>query len=280
MDWSYKAVLTAMTVGAVLMSARLMGRRVAGLLAGLPVITIPALLWVAQEQGIDFAARSALGSAAACAMAPLFAAGFVLLAPRVGATVGLAGAALVAWAAVALSQGLAPQPWLHLVAAVVSCGGVGWLLCGRQPVPPQQDPADGADRRLTAAPRFVAGEPWATAVLAGTVSAAVSLLAARVGPFWSGVLSTLPLISACALWHLQRRHGASALPGFVAGYLAGVLAKAVFACSFAWLAPRWGLAPAMALALAAGGAAALVVTHWRHGAMGPTLPAVAAARRH
>ena len=39
MDWTYKAVLTTVTVAAVLMAARWMGRRVAGLLAGLPVIT-------------------------------------------------------------------------------------------------------------------------------------------------------------------------------------------------------------------------------------------------
>ena len=90
----------------------------------------------------------------------------------------------------------------------------------------------------------------------------------------------LPGCEVMLVTPFARQFYSGMLPGFVAGYLAGVLAKAVFACSFAWLAPRWGLAPAMALALAAGGAAALVVTHWRHGAMGPTLPAVAAARRH
>ena len=95
------------------------------------------------------------------------------------------------------------------------------------------------------------------------MSASVSLLAITVGPYWSGVLSTLPLISACALVHLQRTCGPSALPGFVSGYVIGVLAKALFVCSFAWLAPHWGVAPALALAVLAGSAGAVTLTRWR-----------------
>lgn len=280
MDWTYKAVLTSAMVGTVLMAVRLIGRRVAGLLAGLPVITIPALLWVAREQGVDFAAHSALGSTAACAMAPLFAASFLLLAPRIGAATGLAGAVLVAWAALTLSQGLATRPGLQLATVALSCGLVRWLLTRRWalPAPGQSGTAD--ERRCAhPASRFVPGDAWFSAVLAGTVSATVSLLAARVGPYWSGVLSTLPLISACALWHLQRTRGAAALPAFLAGYLVGVFAKAVFACSFAWLAPRWGLAPAMAVAVAAGGAAALVAARWSDAGSTRDAPAVSRARR-
>lgn len=265
MDWTYKAVLTTVTVAAVLMAARWMGRRVAGLLAGLPVITVPALMWVAQEQGTDFAVHSAVGSAAACAMAPLFAASFMLLAQRFGAAISLAGAVLVAWAAVHLLHGLAGQPGLALVAAAVSCALVQWLLWRlvRLGWRPGQDPGVGNTGSPARALRAVAGEPWLTAGLAGIVSASVSLLATTVGPYWSGVLSTLPLISACALVHLQRTCGPSALPGFVSGYVIGVLAKALFVCSFAWLAPHWGVAPALALAVLAGSAGAVTLTRWR-----------------
>jgi hypothetical protein len=265
MDWTYKAVLTTVTVAAVLMASRWMGRRFAGLLAGLPVITVPALMWVAQEQGTDFAVHSAVGSAAACAMAPLFAASFVLLAPHVGAAISLAGAVLVAWAAVHLLLGLAGQPGLALVAAAVSCALVQWLL--RRLVRPGwrqgQDPGAGNTGSPARALRALAGEPWLTAGLAGLVSASISVLATTVGPYWSGVLSTLPLVSACALVHLQRTYGPSALPGFVSGYVIGVLAKALFVCSFAWFAPQWGVAPALALAVLVGSAGAVTLTRWR-----------------
>lgn len=73
MDWAYKAMLTALAVAAVLMVATLFSRRLSGLLAGLPVITAPALLWLAHERGAEFAALSATGSVAASAAAALFA---------------------------------------------------------------------------------------------------------------------------------------------------------------------------------------------------------------
>jgi hypothetical protein len=109
----------------------------------------------------------------------------------------------------------------------------------------------------------MAGEPWVTAALAGVVSATVALMALRVGPYWSGVLSTLPLISACALVHLRRTGGPVALPGFVSGYGVGVLAKALFLCSFAWAAPHWGVAPALVLAAMAGSTGALMLARWQ-----------------
>ncbi len=278
MDWTYKAVLTAVTVAAVLMAARLMGRRVAGLLAGLPVITVPALVWVAQEQGIDFAVQSAVGSAAACAMAPLFAASFMLLAQRFGAAISLSGAVLTAWAAVNLLQGLAGQPGLALVAAALSCALVQWRV--RRWVHPAWHLGKDTGAVNTGGPsRAIAGEPWVTAALAGVVSASVALLATAVGPYWSGVLSTLPLISACALVHLQRTFGPSALPGFVSGYVVGVLAKALFVCSFAWLAPHWGAVPALALAVLAGSAAAVALSHWRYSGTTTATPVAAQAIR-
>lgn len=265
MDWTYKAVLTAMTVAAVLMAARLMSRRVAGLLAGLPVITVPALLWLAQEQGTAFAVQSAVGSAAACAMAPWFAASFVLLARRFGPAISLAGAALTAWLAVSLLHGLEDRPAMALVAAGLSCAFIQWWLGSARHAASAQGigPGAGNARTTAARPGALAGGPWVTAALAGIVSATVALLALRVGPYWSGVLSTLPLISACALVHLHRASGSAALPGFVSGYLVGVLAKALFLCSFAWAAPHWGSAAALVLAAMAGTAGAVMLAGWQ-----------------
>lgn len=278
MDWLYKALLTGMTVAAALMVARLIGRRAAGLLAGLPVITVPALLWVAHEQGVDFAVHSAVGSAAACAMAPWFAASFLLLAQRFRAATSLAGALLAAWVMVSLLQGLEGRPGLALVTALASGLLVlGWLGRQQNPIRPSgrrsgaqtaYDPAHG--------PTAVARELGVTAALAGIVSACVSLLATTVGPYWTGVLSTLPLISACTLVHLQRTCGSSALPGFVSGYVVGVLAKAVFVCAFAWMAPHWGATPALVMAIGVGVAAAAAVSG-RHRS-GPDTHTVVAAR--
>lgn len=281
MDWTYKAVLTAVTVAAVLMAARLIGRRVAGTLAGLPVITVPALLWLAQEQGTDFAVQSAVGSAAACAMAPLFAAAFVGMARRHGAVLSLGCAVILAWAAVTVLQALQGLPALALLAATASCvlvlramGAPGGGALRRA------DAAEGraaSARRAPAAARALTRELSATAAVAGLVSAAVSLLAREVGPYWSGVLSTLPLISACALLHLHHVADHGALRGFVSGYVLGVLAKALFVCVFAWTAPLLGAAASMVVAALAGGAGALGLSRW-HGRR--VAEAVAAAAGH
>lgn len=107
--------------------------------------------------------------------------------------------------------------------------------------------------------RPLRGEPWISAVAAGAISAAVSVLAVRVGPFWSGMLSTLPIISACALVHLRLAGGAGDVTRFVTGYVPGLLAKALFLFAFALVAPPLGAAVAIALALAAGACGALVL---------------------
>lgn len=87
MDWAYKAVLTATTVALLLAVAQLFGRRLAGILAGLPTVTGPALVWLALDHGTDFAVEAALGSVAASALCGLFAVGYVRAGRRFGPVV-------------------------------------------------------------------------------------------------------------------------------------------------------------------------------------------------
>jgi len=242
MDWGYKAVLTGMTVAAVMMAARLLGRHAAGLLAGLPVISAPTLVWLAAEQGVESATRSAMGGLAACAAAPVFALAFERAARRHGAAGALWRALLALVAALALVQPLQAAPWAMLGLALATA-----LLAGR--VVAGQPQAAGWVRALR-------GEPWMSASLAGGVSAGASQLATQVGPFWSGVVAALPLISGFALVHLRRAGGPGDVCRFVRGYVPDVAAKALFLCSFALLAPRTGTGWALAACVGAGAALA------------------------
>jgi hypothetical protein len=251
MDWAYKAVLTAAAVAAVMMAARLFGRSVAGLLAGLPVITAPALLWLAAEQGDAFAAASAVGSLAACVPAALFAWTFERLARRRGGAKSLLGALLVLAASAVVTLPLAGHALPALLAALLVCGV--------------------ALRSVSARPacsswvRPLRGEPWLSALLAGVVSAGVALVAQMVGAFWAGMLSSLPIISACAMLHLRLAGGSGDVTRFVTGYLPGLLAKAVFVFAFALLAPRLGSLAALGLAMVAGAAGAALLARARRG---------------
>jgi hypothetical protein len=246
MDWAYRAVLTAVVVGAVMMAARLFGRRLAGLLAGLPVISAPALLWLAQEHGSDFAAASAVGGLAACAAAPIFAWGFERAASRHCAGRALAAGALCLALALVVVQPLEGRPLLALGVVAAVC-----LAVQRAP---------GRRGLVTRWVRPLRGEPLLSALLAGAVVAAVTLLAQHLGPFWSGVASALPVISACALVHLRLAAGAGEVSRFVTGYVPGIGAKALFLFVFAALAPWVGALWAALPALAAGwiGARALL----------------------
>ena len=125
--------------------------------------------------------------------------------------------------------------------------------------------------------RPLRGEPWLSALLAGVVSAVVSLLAARVGPFWSGMLSSLPLISACALIHLRLAGGAGDVASFVAGYLRGIVAKALFIVVFALLVSPLGAPPALGLALAAGAAGAWLLAQAQRRGRAAKAPSLADA---
>lgn len=249
MDWGYKAVLTAMTVAAVLMTARLFGRRVAGLVAGLPVITAPSLLWLALEQGAAYAAHCAIGSVAACGAAAVFAVTYERAARRHGPLLTLA-LALAGGGAVALLLAPLTAGSFGLSIALLSAFALGVFALralpaaptGAQPLPPLR------------------GQLLLTAALAGAVSAVLAAAAPWLGAFWAGLLAGLPIISCAVLLHqhLTASHGDR--QRFLQGYTSGLLGKTAFAGVFASAAVSLGPTMAMATAVTVGIAAALAVT--------------------
>lgn len=241
MDWGYKAMLTAVTVALVLVLAQTIGRRLAGALAGLPVTTAPALLWIGMEQGPAFAAASAVGSIAACGVVAVFALAYERLSRRLGpAATLLASLAAAAFAALPGAT-LAGHPLRALLAAGTVCTLVLLLL-------PSGGPRAGQARRIRA-------DIAVTAVVAGLTSAAVSVGASALGPFWAGLLASLPVIGAATLVAQHVRAPHEDIQRFLRGYVAGLLGKAVFASAFASAVVAIGAPLAMALALLVGATA-------------------------
>jgi len=220
MDWGYKAVLTAFAVAVVLMTAQLFGRRLAGMLAGMPVISAPALLWLAHDQGVDFAALSANGSIAACAAAALYAVVYDRLSHRFGPLLSVSASLALGGIAALLLSLLGAGTSVALALAVAACALALRALPADRPPPP---------------PRSMWRQLWLIAGVAGLVSAAVSLVSTAVGPFWSGLLASLPVISTCALFHQHSTAGGASLRPFLSGYVSGLVTKALFAASFAAL---------------------------------------------
>jgi len=235
MDWGYKAMLTMVSVALVLLVAEGFGRRLAGLIAGLPIITAPALLWVASEHGAAFAASSAVGSITACGLMAVFAFSYERISRRRGPAASLA-VSLGAAAVVAVPTATFVDNPLKAILFALLCGVLALSL-----LPVSRPSALPKPRRARAGIVY-------TAAAAGLVSLGAATVASAFGPFWAGVVAALPIISAAALanQHLTATHGD--IQRFLRGYVAGLSGKALFALIFAALVVQ--LSPPIALVIA------------------------------
>jgi hypothetical protein len=248
MDWAYKAVLTATTVALLLTVAQAFGRRVAGILAGLPTVTGPALVWLALDFGSEYAVEAAIGSIAACVACALFALAYERASRRCGIAVTL-GSATVACLSVA-----PPLQWLasDLALALFTAGGATFAIHAAMP--------RGAEEagRLVRLP----GELWVTALVSGIVSGAVAMLAPALGAFWAGVLASPPLIAAAVAMHQHAFSGSRSIRPFLRGYVLGLIGRVAFGASFAVLLVPFGVTGATLFSAAAG--CVLTMTALRH----------------
>ena len=238
-----KGGLTALIVGGLLVLAQRRGRAAAGLLAGLPTVTGPALLWLALDRGAGFAAQAAVGAAAAGLSYALFA----LVYGRAGRRRGPAGAlALGAAASVAALPGLGSvaldlPTWLLL--ASLGCAVVRWLLALELRAPSAGDvpPPRGRLRGWVV-----------TSLVSGLVSAAATGAAGEVGPFWAGMLTSPPLLAAAVALELHRQAGrVGPAMLFLHGYVTGLIGRGVFVAVVGLLIAPLGTAAAFTAAAAA-----------------------------
>lgn len=255
MDWLCKALLTAGTVLIVMAVARLGGRRLAGVVAALPTITAPTLVWLADDEGLAFAISAAIGSVAACGMLAVFALFYARAARHSGGAValacGLCGALAIALPAEAASADLNCALALALASIAIAFAAM------------PASRTDVVSRKGSLRLMF----------LVASMSAGVTALAAFIGPtmggFATGLLSSLPLVTGPVAMSEHATHGHRAAAHFLRGYVGGLFGKSAFGAGFALLAPRLGVVTALLLA---GGCACLLSTcRWRE------LPALGAA---
>ncbi|MEO9068115.1 MAG: hypothetical protein ABI281_08325, partial [Caldimonas sp.] len=190
MDLACKAALTATLVAMILMVARLFGRQVAGLLAGLPIASAPALIWIALERGPAIAELAAVGSVAACPMAAVFALAYERSARRLEPLAALLLATLLLGLAA-----IGARTWLTgMSAAVVGALAASILALWLLPALP----ALTVVRARAAAAGSAAGIV-ATAIVAGLLSAVICAAGSHLDPFLGGMLASLPFVSAAVV---------------------------------------------------------------------------------
>jgi hypothetical protein len=238
MDWLWKTLLTAGSVLMVMAIARHGGRPTAGVVAALPIVTAPTLAWLAHDRGNAFATEAAVASVAACAMLAAFAVVHAHVARHRGVVTALS-CGIVSAAMFAVPVALASSGLLAAIAlAVFSC--VLALLC--LPIPPHH-------ALLPVRTPLIATALAAVGLCMLTVAAAPLL-----GSFASGLLASLPLISAAVAATEHASSGHVGVAHFLRGYVVGLLARASFCASFALLVVPigWGTASLVAALCSAG----------------------------
>jgi len=244
MDWLWKAMLTAVSVVVLTKLGQRAGHHVAGIVAGLPTTTAPALLWLADEHGTAFAARSAVASVGACAMLAVFALAYAHAARRHGAlaavVIALAACAIAAVPAMAASVGLVPSAGLALAAVAIATRAL----------------PRGLPEALGTAPlpASVCG------LLSGTVAALAAAASPVLGSLGSGIMASMPVTGAALAANAHVALGPGGAQRFLGGYVRGLLGRATFGAVFALGASPCGAWVAAGLACLAATALAVV---WR-----------------
>jgi len=236
MDSVLKAALTASLVALVMFAARRWGANMAGLLAGLPLTTVPALIWIGLERGTAVAAQVSIGSVVGCSLAPIFALVYDRVARHLSPAATLVVGVAVLSAGVGLASHLESSLWLAGTLAPL-IGVAALTLMGDR---------IASTPLTTLRPRFV----LAMSVLSATlVSAVLSSIAVDIGPRLAGVLTALPIVGIVTVAAEHVGGGPPAVTAFLRGYVMSSLGRSAFGVVFAACAISQGIAAAMCAAL-------------------------------
>lgn len=240
MEWFWKGMVTMVTVAVVLVLARRWGGSAAGLVAGLPTTTAPALAWMAIEHGVGFAGQAAAATVAACALMAAFALAYAHAAtarcrPGTAMVCGAAGALALAGPVLACGSGLVGSLALGLGSCTVAL--LAW--------------PKGPGGRCHAAGRAVRLPATVPAATAGGVSLGLGLAGPAIGTVCAGLLASLPVVSVTVAMAQHAVSGPAAARQFLHGTVAGLLGRVAFGAVFAVALPATSLAATLALALSA-----------------------------
>lgn len=250
LDSLLEALLTAATVAALLLGLRAAGQRLVGLFAGLPIVTAPALGWLALTHGPGFAAEAALGCIGAGLSCALFGLGYAVASRRARPWPALLAGSGLAALSLPLLGHWRPEIGALITLSLAACAACACALRGSPGLRPERP-------EFEAAARPAGKQVGLTACTAGAMSGAVTLLAGDLGAFWSGVLASAPLIAAALAMRLHLDRGSGAVAPFMRGYLGGVIGRTCFAALFGLL-----VAPVGALAALAGASLLLCLGLW------------------
>nr|WP_322003736.1 hypothetical protein [Paraburkholderia tropica] len=198
----------------VSLSGKRWGPKVAGWLAGLPVVAGPILWLLTMEHGAAFGARAATLSLYAILASESFNFAYAWTCRARSWPLAL-GAGLVAWFAAACVLAQLPVSWPWALGAALAA-----TLFGQTFLPRSEVVAAGAPlTRTDLATRMAAG---------AALTLAVTTLSSRLGAAWSGLFAVFPLLGSVLAVSSHRAHGAAFVIALLRGMVLGRFGFAAF----------------------------------------------------
>ena len=228
-------MLVPALIGAITLASRRWGPAVAGWLAGFPVITGPILLFVAMEQGPEFASATAAGALTGGVAWLSFAIGYAWTATRMSwlpsLCIGLSAYLLVG---IALVHFAAPVP--SIVVMVVVTILLAPLVFPRltQPV----GPATSSSIEL-----------WARMIAGGVLTVSVTRLSPVLGPEFSGLFAVFPVMGIVLAAFSHRASGGAFTIRLLRSMVYGFYSVTAFCLTIALALHAMGIATGFVVAL-------------------------------
>ncbi|TAG50327.1 MAG: hypothetical protein EAZ30_01135 [Betaproteobacteria bacterium] len=238
-----KTAITVMCVAAVLWIGRQFGDRASGILAGLPVVTAPTLMWLATRDVPDFAIRAAVNVMSATAAYAFFALLYAHLCTKLRAVTCLAVALAVSLMIAALFVSIPATRLQTLLLALFVCAAIRWFM-------PELMQGVRTPSVPAAAKPALQIPIWAVAMNAGLVCGGIIFFSAYLPAHWVGMLASVPLIGATIAISAHQRLGVPQARRGLVGYVEGCGVKIVFCFVFAETLRGHGLALATLYAIA------------------------------
>jgi hypothetical protein len=232
-----KLALVPLLIAGITIAGARLGPRIAGVLTGLPVVAGPIVLFLALEQGPDFAARSARATLAGEASLGVFCVLYAYACLRAPwwATVA------IGWLGFAVATAAFDRLDPSLPAAVALALATPIVLGAVMPRPPLPTHT-AATSRVDLAVRMGAGVVLVLALTA---------VAAHLGPRLSGLLTVFPVATTVLAVFSHRMQGAAFAVHLLCGLAAGLYCLTAFFLTLALALEPLGVAPAFAAAVVA-----------------------------
>lgn len=230
-----KLTLVPACLALLSLAARAWGPRVAGWLAGLPIVAGPILLFISIERGVAFGALAAGAALGAACGTVWFCLAYAWTATRhAWPLAALAG--ISAWAGTIVLCSLFEGSVLPGTLATL----VSLIIAG--PLFPRRSVPAGAHL-----PRH---EIFFRMVAGAIVVLLVTGVADAIGPVWSGLVSAFPTLGTVLAVFSQRASGGAYAGALLRAMCLGMASLAAFFASLALLLPRLDVAAGFVASLA------------------------------